>query len=67
MKCPFCGTTWTNRVQGVGHGRQRSERLIAMGVLLYMLGLSYRAVQTFLLALSGADFSVGIRMEGLQE
>ena len=50
MKCPYCGTTWTNRVQGVGHGRQRSERLITMGVFLYMLGLSYRAVETFLLA-----------------
>ena len=50
MKCPYCGTTWTNRAQGIGHGRQRSERLIAMGVFLYMPGLSYRAVETFLLA-----------------
>jgi len=51
MKCPYCGTTWTISVQGIGHGRQRSDRLIAMGVFLYMLGLSYRAVETFLLAL----------------
>ena len=50
MKCPYCGTTWTIRAQGVSHGRQRSDRLIAMAVFLYMLGLSYRAVETFLLA-----------------
>ncbi|MHC4301139.1 MAG: hypothetical protein ACYS7Y_28040 [Planctomycetota bacterium] len=48
MKCPHCGTTWTVRVRGIDHGRQRSDRLIAMGVLLYMLGLSYRNVETFL-------------------
>lgn len=51
MKCPYCSTTWTIRIQGIGHGRQRSDRLITMGVFLYMmLGLSYRAVETFLLA-----------------
>ncbi len=50
MKCPYCRTTWTIRIQGIGHGRQRSDRLITMGVFLYMLGLSYRAVESFLLA-----------------
>ncbi|MHC4983621.1 MAG: hypothetical protein ACYTF6_10735, partial [Planctomycetota bacterium] len=48
MKCPDCGLTWTLRADGVGPGRQRSDRLIGMGVILYMLGLSYRAVQQFL-------------------
>jgi len=48
MKCPGCGTTWTARADGVGKGRQRSERLRAIGVVLYMLGLSYRSVQRFL-------------------
>ena len=48
MRCPFCGTTWTLRVAGVGHARQRSDRLIAIGVVLYMLGLSYRDVEKFL-------------------
>lgn len=48
MKCPFCGTTWTVRAEGIGHGRQRSERLIAIGVVLYMFGLSYRFVAKFL-------------------
>ena len=48
MKCPYCGTTWTLRAEGVGPGRQRSDRLIGIGVILYMLGLSYRAVEQFL-------------------
>ena len=48
MKCPFCGITWTLRSQGVVDGRQRSQRLRGLGVILYMLGLSYRAVEKFL-------------------
>jgi transposase-like protein len=48
MRCPGCGLTWTLRGGGVGAGRQRSDRLIGMGVILYMLGLSYRAVEQFL-------------------
>lgn len=48
MKCPYCRTTWTLRADGVGHGRQRSDRLRGLGVILYMLGLSYRAVEQFL-------------------
>jgi hypothetical protein len=48
MLCPFCKTTWTVRPEGVGDGRQRTDRLICIGVVLYMLGLSYRGVEQFL-------------------
>lgn len=48
MKCPYCRATWTVRCQGVQPGRQRTQRLLGMGVLLYMLGLSYRSVEAFL-------------------
>lgn len=51
MKCPYCHTTWTLRADGVLPGHQRTQRLRGMGVLLYMLGLSYRGVATFLRAL----------------
>jgi len=34
--------------KGVGHGRHRSDRLRSIGVILYMFGLSYRAVAQFL-------------------
>lgn len=48
MKCPFCKTTWTIRVEGVADGRQRTDRPICIGVVLYVLGLSYRGVEQFL-------------------
>ena len=48
MKCPWCGATWTLRPEGIAPGSQRSRRLIGIGVVLYMLGLSYRGVQQFL-------------------
>jgi len=48
MRCPYCGVTWTLRPTGVSPGCHRSRRLIGIGVVLYMLGLSYRAVQAFL-------------------
>jgi len=48
MKCPYCHTTWTLRSEGVEAGRQRSQRLRGIGVVLYMLGLSYRNVEAFL-------------------
>ena len=48
MKCPWCKTTWTLRPPGVEAGCQRSRRLVGLGVVLYMLGLSDRGVETFL-------------------
>jgi len=42
MRCGHCGLTWTLRADGVKPNRQRSERLRWVGVVLYMLGLSYR-------------------------
>ena len=48
MRCPFCKTTWTTRCEGVSDGRQRSDRLIVLGAVLYMFGLSYRSVEKFL-------------------
>ena len=40
MLCPWCKTTWTLRTAGVEAGCQRSRRLIGLGVVLYMFGLS---------------------------
>ena len=48
MKCPWCGLTWTLRAAGVLAGHRRSRRLEGIGVVLYMFGLSYRAVEKFL-------------------
>jgi hypothetical protein len=48
MQCPWCKITWTVRAAGVEAGCQRSRRLIGLGVVLYMLGLSDRGVEKFL-------------------
>jgi transposase-like protein len=48
MKCPWCQATWTLRTPGVLPGHHRSRRLEGIGVVLYMLGLSYRGVEQFL-------------------
>jgi len=48
MSCPRCGNTWTLRPEGITAGCHRSRRLIGIGVVLYMFGLSYRSVQQFL-------------------
>jgi hypothetical protein len=48
MRCPWCGLTWTLRPAGVLPGHRRSRRLEGIGVVLYMFGLSYRAVESFL-------------------
>ena len=48
MQCPWCRTTWTLRPLGVLAGHRRSRRLEGIGVMLYLLGLSYRGVEQFL-------------------
>jgi hypothetical protein len=48
MKCPWCRATWTVRPDGILPGHHRSRRLEGIGVVLYMLGLSYRGVERFL-------------------
>ena len=63
LRCAYCGTTWTLHSQGVGPGRQRSDRLIGMGVLLYMLGLSYRAVERFLYAMQWKGSKSGVERD----
>ncbi len=49
--CVRCGHTFRVFPQGVSKGAQQSERLRAMTVLLYVLGLSYGAVEDFVTAL----------------
>jgi len=60
MKCPRCKTTWTVRAEGISYGRQRSNRLISIGIFLYMLSLSYRNVEKFLrmMDLQGSKSSI---------
>jgi transposase-like protein len=48
IKCPRCKTTWTLRPEGIGDSRHRANRLIILGFVLYMLGLSHRRIELFL-------------------
>jgi len=47
MHCAYCGSSWTVHAEGVKDGCRHSDRLRAVGVFLYMLGLSYRSVACF--------------------
>jgi len=51
MRCPDCGITWTLRGEGVGPGRQRTDRGIGFAVMLYLWGPSYRQVEWLMEAL----------------
>ncbi|MDW8255753.1 MAG: hypothetical protein RML85_01870 [Acidobacteriota bacterium] len=48
MQCGRCGRTWTCQPEGIKAHSQRSQRVRALNVLLYALGLSYRAVAAVL-------------------
>lgn len=63
MKCPWCKTTWTLRPAGVQGGYQRSRRLVGIGVVLYMFGLSYRDVEKFLRLLDCRGGKSGIERD----
>ncbi|MGC8827104.1 MAG: hypothetical protein ACP5TV_08890 [Anaerolineae bacterium] len=51
MCCPACRVTWAVYPRGMEPYRQRSRRTRELGVLLYMLGLSYRQVAQVLASL----------------
>jgi len=48
-KCLWCTTTWIPLSEGIRDGRHRTDRLILIGVVLYMSGLSHRRMEQFLL------------------
>ena len=54
VKCSRCGKTWTCRPEGIAAGLHRTSGVVAFGVLLYALGLSYSAAAAALRALTGA-------------
>ena len=63
MKCPYCRTTWTLCAEGVRPGHQRSNRLIGLGVMLYMFGLSYRDTEKILGVLECAGSKSGLERD----
>lgn len=55
LQCSSCQRTWTSQPEGVKAHFQRSQRVRALNVLLYALGLSYAAVAQVLTALGAPE------------
>jgi len=55
MRCAFCQKTWTCQPEGMKESYSRSQRVRALNVLLYALGLSYRAVAAIVTALGAPE------------
>jgi hypothetical protein len=60
MRCRICAHTWTSQPDGVKAHYQRSQRVRALNVLLYALGLSYEGVAVALTALGAAQTKASV-------
>lgn len=54
VKCPRCGKTATCRPLGVTPGLHRTDGVVAFGILLYTLGLSFAGVAAAVRSLMGS-------------
>ena len=52
FKCTRCGKTFPSYPEGISRGAQRTNRVKALGVLFYVLGLSYRQAASVVKALA---------------
>ena len=53
FRCTRCGKTFPSYPKGISKGAQRSDRVKALGVMLYILGLSYRGAASVVKGLVG--------------
>jgi hypothetical protein len=60
MCCAFCGKTWTCQPEGMKHGHSRSQRVRALNLLLYALGLSYRVTAAVVTALGAPQSATSV-------
>ncbi len=60
MRCHICTHTWTSQPDGVKEHYQRSQRVRALNVLLYALGLSYEAVAAVLRSLGAPQSKASV-------
>ncbi|MCS6803744.1 MAG: hypothetical protein NZ823_01200 [Blastocatellia bacterium] len=60
MQCGRCGRTWTCQPEGIKAHSERSQRVRALNVLLYALGLSYRAVAAVLWSVGAPESPVSV-------
>ena len=60
VKCPRCGKTATCRPQGIRPGLHRTGAVVAYGILLYTLGMSFESVAAAMRTLTGHGSKTGI-------
>lgn len=60
MRCCSCQKTWTCQPDGLKAHFHRSQRIRALNILLYALGLSYEAVATVLTSLGASESDTSV-------
>lgn len=60
MRCATCRLTWTCQPDGLKPHFQRSQRIRALNLLLYALGLSYQATATVMTALGAPESDTSV-------
>jgi hypothetical protein len=60
MRCRHCGLTWTCQPHGLKPHFQRSQRVRALNVLFYALGLSYAATAQVMTALGAPESDTSV-------
>lgn len=60
MRCPICHLTWTSQPEGLKAHFQRSQRIRALNILFYALGLSFQAVATVMTSLGALESATSV-------
>ena len=60
MRCSTCLRTWTSQPLGLKAHFQRSQRIRALNILFYALGLSYQAVATVMTSLGASQSDTSV-------
>jgi hypothetical protein len=60
MRCCHCHLTWTSQPGGLTAHFQRSQRVRALNVLFYALGLSYEATAQVMTALAALESDTSV-------
>jgi len=60
LRCAACRRTWTCQPEGVKAHFQRSQRIRALNLLLYALGLSYQATAVVMTALGAPESDTSV-------
>lgn len=66
MRCSTCHRTWTSQPEGLKAHFQRSQRIRALNILFYALGLSYQAVATAMTSLGAAESDTSVYRDLLE-